>query len=450
MPELKAVSFLLAIIIFGGVLTGCQKANAQYIHKPGFELASDAAFMVDVNTNDIIYEKNADKLIYPAALTQMLTALVAMEQTQDLSTEVTVPDGFAAPKGSENSSIGNVSGGETFTMQDLLHCIIMNTDNTAATLIAQTVGSDINGFISRLNEKAKALGTKSTNFINPTGIHDTHNYTTARDMAAIAATAASSATYMEIASKTDYSFDARKNQGSRSITSNLSILTASGEYPDGVKAIKFSADEETGSSLVCVLEQDGLKIVAILMGAPYSADGTAVYADMKKLLGWASSTCVLAVPPESGDTILTVGVSGNFNVKELPLKTEKHLSDLLPKKAQLKDIQLFCCIPAGINKPVNSGDVLGKADIIYNGQKTNSVNLLAVGSVKEVGKSGSVSDTLLVIGIVFLSLFLLLLVIRQINIIRYRKKRQRALEQRHRQMRRELEQGGGKPPARRK
>lgn len=447
---MKAVSFQLALIILLSALTGCQKANAQYTHTPGFELSSEAAFLVDVNTNDIIYEKNADKLMYPAALTQMLTAQVAMEKTQDLNTEVIVPDSFSALQGSENSPIGNAAGGETFIMQDLLHCIIMNTDNTAATLIAQTAGGgDINSFISLLNEKAKALGTKSTNFINPTGIHDTHNYTTARDMAAIAAAAASNTAYMEIASKTAYTF-ATENQSSRNITSNLSILSTPGEYPAGAKEIKFSTGEDTGSSLVCLLEQDGLKIVAVLMGAPYSADGGAVYADMKKLLGWASSTCVLAVPPESGDTILTVGVSGNFNVKELPLKTEKSLNDLLPKKAQLKDIQLFCNIPAGINKPVNSGDVLGKADIIYNGKKTNSVNLLAIGSVAEAGTSSSVPDILLVVGIIFLSLFLLLLIIRQINIIRYRKKRQRALEQRHRQMRRELEQGTGKPPVRRK
>ncbi|WP_242871670.1 D-alanyl-D-alanine carboxypeptidase family protein [Acetanaerobacterium elongatum] len=444
------VSFLLALIILLSALTGCQKANAQYTHTPGFELSSEAVFVMDVNTNDIIYEKNADKLMFPAALTQMLTALVAMEKTQDLNSEVTVPDGFSPLQGSESSPIGTASAGETFIMQDLLHCVIMNTDNTAATLIAQAAGGgDINSFISLLNEKAKVLGTKSTNFINPTGIHDTHNYTTARDMAAIAAAAVSNTAYMEIASKTAYTF-AADNQSSRNVTSNLSILSTAGEYPAGTKEIKFSAGEDTGSSLVCVLEQDGLKIVAVLMGAPYSVDGAAVYADMKKLLGWASSTCVLAIPPKSGDTILTIGVSGNFNIKELPLKTEKNLSDLLPKKAQLKDIQLFCCIPSGINKPVNSGEVLGKADIIYNGKKTNSVNLLAVGSVTEAGKQSSVPDILLTVGIVFLSLFLLLLIIRQINIIRYRKKRQRALEQRRRQMRRELEKGTANSSVRRK
>ncbi len=448
---MKAASLLLVLTMLLGIFSGCQKAGKPYTHIPDFELASDAAFLVDMNTNDIIFEKNADKLMFPSALTQMLTAVIALEETQDVNEEITIPEDFVAEQNEAGLPLSGAAPGEVYTMQDLLHCVIMGTDNNAATLIAQTAGGgDINNFISRLNERSKELGTKSTNFVNPTGVHDTHNYTTARDVAAFAAAASKNASYLEIAQKTDYTITGRADQDARTVTNNDRILSETDGFPAGIVGLKYSASEENGLNLVCTLEQNGLRLMTVLMGAPYSAEGSAVYDDAKKLLTWASATCVLATPPEKDGPIVSVGVSGNFNAKELALRPEKKLEELLPKGAALQDIQLLCRIPAGISEPVRKGDTVGSADIIYNQQKTNSVNLLAAASVNEGGKNNIIVNILITTGIVLLSLFVLLLIIRQINLIRYRKKRKRALEQRRKQLRRDLEQNASpRPPMRR-
>ncbi len=448
---MKAASLLLMLTMLLCIFSGCQKAGKPYTHTPDFELTSEAAFLVDMNTGDIVFEKNADQLMFPSALTQMLTAVVALEETQDVNQEITIPEDFVAEQNGDGSPLSGAAPGEVYTMQDLLNCVIMGTDNNAATLIAQTAGGgDINNFISRLNERAKELGTKSTNFVNPTGVHDTHNYTTARDVAAFASAAAKNASYLEIAQKTDYMITGRANQDARAVTNNDRILAGTDGFPAGIVGLKYSASEQNGLNLVCTLEQNGLRLMTVLMGAPYSADGSAVYDDAKKLLAWASATCVLATPPEKDGPIVSVAVSGDFNAKELALRPEKKLEDLLPKGASLPDIQLLCRIPASISEPVRKGDVLGSADIIYNQQKVSSVNLLAAASVKVGGKSDIVVNILITTGIVLLSLFVLLLIIRQINLIRYRKKRKRALEQRRKQMRRDLEQNASpRPPMRR-
>ena len=147
-------------------------------------LNSEAAILVEVSTGRILYEKNSTKQLYPASTTKILTAILVLENC-DLDEKVTVretalnniPSGYVTC---------NLQIGEQLTVNDLLYALMIPSANDAAYVLAEHVGGSVEGFSAMMNDKARALGCKTTHFVNPNGIHDDSHYSTAYDLYLIA------------------------------------------------------------------------------------------------------------------------------------------------------------------------------------------------------------------------------------------------------------------------
>ena len=148
-------------------------------------VAAEGAILIDGKSGDTIYEKDADKKLYPASTTKIMTALVALEIIDeigaDLSSEVIVP---AEAAGAEGSSV-YLKAGEKVTLKELMYGMMLQSGNDAAQAVAICCGGTLDEFVSRMNLKAQELGCASTHFMNPSGLFDEEHYTTARDLAII-------------------------------------------------------------------------------------------------------------------------------------------------------------------------------------------------------------------------------------------------------------------------
>lgn len=138
-----------------------------------------AAGLFDVNKNEVIYAKDANEMLYPASLTKIMTALVAIKNANMDDILVATENVRITESG---ATLIGVKSGDTMTLNQALHILLINSSNDVANLIAENVAGDIESFVQMMNEEAVRLGATNTNFTNPHGLSDSNHYTTVYDM----------------------------------------------------------------------------------------------------------------------------------------------------------------------------------------------------------------------------------------------------------------------------
>lgn len=405
--------------------------------------------------------------------------MIAIRETTDWESTIEITeDSDLNGSSAGDAPLDGAKAGDIYTKQDLLYSMVLASDPNAAELFAVDLGGgDSSSFISRMNDWAKNAGTKSTNMVNTDGSSDSNNYTSARDMAAIAVAALNDSLYSKIAFTSSYTIAADKDRSEIDVWNNNQLSDSdSSFYIDGAYGLKY-AEGESGCNLIGVLENGDMDVVFVLLGASESEE---IYTDAENICDWVSSTCSLTAVPEEGNIVMTLPVempssedenkddksSEDENIDDeensdedisddessdessgeetssqptVDLAISGSLEKLLPKKVSASDVTLICRVPATVKAPVAKGDYIGIADVMYEGERIATVDLEAVNAVT-VGskKGGGVGRVLLIIFIVLASLFAVLYIIRCINIYRYRKIRQKKLEAKRRRQEREM------------
>lgn len=213
------------------------------------DLSATAAILLDADTGCVLYEKNADRQMRIASTTKIMTALVAIEYG-GLQDRVTVlPEHMA-----EGSSM-YLKPGETITVEALLYGLLLCSGNDAALVLADHCGGSTAGFVSRMNEKACRLGMQDTSFANPSGLDDDAHYSTARDMARLAACAVDNQIFVRIASTSNAVV------GERTMSNHNKLLLRL----DGCIGLKTGYTKAAGRTLVSCVRRDGRCLVAVTL-----------------------------------------------------------------------------------------------------------------------------------------------------------------------------------------
>ena len=173
-----------------------------------FETYSAAIELVNLDTDTIVYEKNATARREPASTTKIMTFIVVSEQIQDLdNTQVTVTKEVVDQLLGTGSSLSGIKENDVLTVMQLLNCMMVPSGNDAALVLADYIGNgDSNAFVELMNEKAQELGCQDTHFTNPHGLHDDEHYTTAHDLYLITKYAMSLPHFTDICDQTRYTY----------------------------------------------------------------------------------------------------------------------------------------------------------------------------------------------------------------------------------------------------
>ncbi len=172
------LTYIMAVILTVAALSTPVSAESS---KP-FPTA-EAAILMDASTGQVLYSKNSDKRMYPASITKLLTALVAIELLNPADILTFSEDAINSVD--YNSSRIGMKPGESISVNDALHGLLLMSANEVANGIAEKAGGSIEGFVELMNERAKSLDAESSSFMNPHGLTDDNHYTTAYDMALI-------------------------------------------------------------------------------------------------------------------------------------------------------------------------------------------------------------------------------------------------------------------------
>lgn len=262
----KWICILLLVIVMLPSISVQAKKNKNYWPKLSEEITAGAAILMDVDTGTILYKKNINDPFYPASITKILSTLVAVENsTMD---EVVTFSEDAVYKTQGGSGIWRDIG-EVMTMEQCLYAVMLESANECAYAVAEHVGGSLNKFVKMMNEKAKSLGCKSSNFTNPHGLPDENHYVTAKDMAIIARAAYENETFRSICGTKRYTIPpTNKHTDPTYMVNHHKML-----YPKDTDAYlyeyciggKTGYTNAAGNTLVTYAQKDGMTLLAVIL-----------------------------------------------------------------------------------------------------------------------------------------------------------------------------------------
>ncbi len=332
------------------------------------EVSARAAVLYEPETGSFLFTKNESQRLPMASTTKVMTALVAAESCE-LSETVKV-DGRAV--GTEGSS-AYLTEGELLTMEELLYALLLQSANDAACAIALHISGSIEDFAALMNEKVSEMGLSDTHFTNPHGLDDKDHYTTARELALIAAEALKNETVKKIAST--YKYTSKSGARVRTYVNHNKLLKS---Y-DGAIGLKTGFTKKCGRCLVGAAERDGLSFITVTLNAGDD------WNDHRKLFDLGFSTMEKIYLARKGEFAYSLPIIGGKS-DTLELSNTDELSIIVKKGEHI--VESFPKVHRYLAAPVRSTDILGAVYFTLDGENVGSVRLYPESEVDKKEEKG--------------------------------------------------------------
>lgn len=358
---------------------------------PDSPIYSEGAYFVNLDTGIVIYEKNADKQLYPASLTKIMTAILVLENIPDIdNTVITAAPYLFDELYKTGASTADFRPYEEATAKDLLYGMILQSACEAASILADYVGGgSVPAFVEMMNSKAQALGATSTHFANPHGLFDENQYTTAKDMAIITQYAMSLSRFNEISNTTSYTIGtSNKHSEPRTIThTNLMLDKTKGKeyYYASAKGIKTGTLDEAGRCLVSTASKDGYNYLLVTLNAPLKdeAGNNKFYnfVDAITLYDWAFKYFQYTNILKTDEEIAEVEVKFSSGNDYVLVRPSEEFSTLWPSTLDKSAVQRVIELQEDVVAPVQKGAKLGTMELRLSGESLIKVDLIATDDV---------------------------------------------------------------------
>ncbi|MEE0914825.1 MAG: D-alanyl-D-alanine carboxypeptidase family protein [Ruminococcus sp.] len=377
---LKVLSLIFALCI---VLSSSIVTTGAISYSNDVKTQSESILLVNMDSGQTVFEKDADSKRYPASTTKIMTYIIVVENIEDLdNTRVPIKEEVLAQLEGTGSSLANLEDhiGETMSVIDLLYSMMVPSGNDASVVLADYVGGgNIDSFVDMMNKKAEELGCENTHFENPEGLHDENHYTTARDMYKIATYALTLPKFSEITNTTTYYCEGDEVP---LITTNLLIdQNRGGEYYYMyAKGIKTGTTDQAGRCLVTTATADGYSYMAVLLHSPYTEGVTEDYGtmtDAADLFRWALTSLELKTVATSETPVCRTKVNLAWGKDSVLLVPEKNLSAIVPKDLTDENIVTETEVPESVDAPLDTDTAVGTATIYYKDSKTGEKQEIA-------------------------------------------------------------------------
>lgn len=394
MNTVKRFAILISVLMLFGIFSAIPASAVTFT--PNFTITSEAAVLINMDKDIVVYEKNPMKKMYPASLTKIMTAIVVLDHVDDLdNTEYEAPlVVFDELYGQGASSVG-YSRGEIITVNDLMYSMLMASACESAGILAYNVGGEsIPNFINMMNQKAAEIGCTGTNFVNPHGLYDDDQYTNAHDMALIAKYAVDNyPKFVEIATTAEYTLHATNYSPDGWLTiHHTNAMIQKGEYYyEPARGLKTGTLDESGRNLASMASKDGNNYLLVTMGAPmYDADGNSTYthySDQESIYEWAFNTFSYEKILSTGEEITEVPVKLGDGAEHVLLVPSEDFYTLWPNTLDSSSLKReistdgYTDSDGALTAPVEKGQVIGSYTLSLSGETLCTVDLVAKESV---------------------------------------------------------------------
>jgi len=365
MIKLKLITILLTLLL---------SVNSS----SAFDVKARTAILQDYLSGEILFEKDADKSIYPASMTKIMTTIIAFDLIR--SGDLNLDEKFLVSENAWRLSSAGYSSmfimvGDEVSVENLLKGIIIASGNDACVALAEGVAGSEDEFAVMMTAKAKEIGMNNTNFANSSGINNTKNVSTVRDIMLMSK-------YLIKEFPEEYKYFAEKEftwdrTGGDPITQgNRNPLLYKSLGADGIKTGYLAVEKY---SLASSVERNGRRLIAVGSGFNTKNDRSR---ESAKLLTWGLTNFDLVKITKANSPIgdIDVWLGKKDTVKAY---TKESIYKTIPKaKKRLLKVSLNYNGP--IQAPIKKDDILGKLKLTYNGDLINEYDLLAYEDVKKL------------------------------------------------------------------
>ena len=359
----------------GILLIGFQLSYATPLAEP--QVTAKAAIVMEATTGKILFAKNAEEIRYPASTTKIMTLLVALEKG-NLDDNV-----IASQKASETdgSSLW-LSPGEQMNMLDLMYGMMLISGNDATVALAEHIAGSVERYADLMNSKAREIGAENTRFTNTSGLPDPNHYTTAHDLAKIAAYGYKNPVFTKIVSTERKMIPWAGKSYDRDLYNENKMLW---NY-DGANGVKTGYTEAAGPSLVSSAKRGNIQLIAVVL------DSDRMWLDSKALLDYGFSKIEPKLVYKQGEIIKSIRIKDG--VEETVQLT---LAEDIVFPVSFGDRQDFGTVvetPQNYSAPVNAGQSVGSVKLLYKGQVYGSVDLIAMQTIERKSLFGKLWTSL--------------------------------------------------------
>ncbi|PIV00566.1 hypothetical protein COS55_03300 [Candidatus Shapirobacteria bacterium CG03_land_8_20_14_0_80_40_19] len=238
-------------------------------------LTAESIYMIDIDSMVTLYEKNAEELLLPASVTKIMTALVALENYP--LGQILTFDGTKI----EGNGLG-LKKGEQMSVENLLYGTLIGSGNDAAYVLASNFPSGLAGFTERMNRRAEELNLLNTHFVNPMGLDQEGQYSTAKDLAMLSIAALKNPSFARIVAIPSLII----TDVTKKLVYNLKNTNELISEDNGFKGIKTGWTENAGECLVALYDKDSHRIITVVL---HSQDRKG---ETKQITSWLSDNFV--------------------------------------------------------------------------------------------------------------------------------------------------------------
>lgn len=373
-------------------------AGSALASEDALALDGEALLLYELTTGTLVYAKNIDQVREPASMTKLMTCLLALKYG-DPYAYVTVTESALSGLDPAGSS-AELRTGEVYSLEQLLYCLMVQSANDAAAVIAEYISGSQADFVALMNQEAQDLGCENTHFENPHGLHAEGHVSSARDMAKILSACLDYELFASLYSTSSYPLPATEDREARTLTSTNYLISGAitDEYLDWrVVGGKTGFTTPAGRCVACVADDgSGYRYLAVVMGAGGTdSNGNTVYGNFRSAsalfdYGFDQFAEQEALAAETALEPFSVEYGG----EPLAAQTTESLYCLLPWGFDPASISVEAVPTEGLTAPVYEGDILGEAKVYYGSVLLGWVSIAATADVEYVEPRPPVKDAL--------------------------------------------------------
>lgn len=359
------------------------QAEEKAVSGGAVDVSATAAVLLEGSSGEIIFEKDKDKELVPASITKIMTLNLIFEaiDSKKLSLEdsVTVSEYAASMGGSQVYLEPN----ETQTVNDMIKCITIASANDAAVAMAEKIAGSEEAFVKKMNEKAKALGMKHTQFKNCTGLDDnieSGHYSSAYDVALMSRELITK--HPQISNYSTVWMDSithktKKGESEFGLTNTNKLV----RFYDGITGLKTGSTSKAKYCLSATARRNDMDLIAVVMAAP---DHKKRFSEAQSLLDYGFANCSVYKDSELTKLLKEVPVQGGRK-NTATAEPTSIFSHIFIQDADMNQVKRTITYEESIKAPLQKGSPVGKAEYYYNGKLIGSVQLTASETVEEAG-----------------------------------------------------------------
>lgn len=367
----KSISlFLIGILLLGSPIY----AKGKVQDNNQFNLNCKSSLLMEFSTGKIIYENNSHEKLAPASVTKVMTMLLTMEAITSnqikLSDKVTISTRAKAMGGSTMY----LETGEMRTIEELLKGVAIESANDAAVALSEFVGGSEEGFIQRMNERAKELGMNDSSFVNSTGFYDENHYTSAHDVAIMSRELLKHSKILDYTTIWMETITEGRKEPFTLVNRNKMIKA----YP-GCDGLKTGFINESKYCIAATAKRGDIRFISVIMGAPSWKERNEMAG---KLMDYGFSKFQSVKLAKKGDLVKEISIP-KCKPEKVGVIVKEDL-DVVFEKGNKVNVEKRVNINNNIKLPISKGTVIGSIEAVEGDKILNREDIIIDEDLKKI------------------------------------------------------------------